>query len=65
MALVSGLGVAEGGTDDPLRLALMVDWLSGMLGGPLDQQKAAQVQLTNKILYMSFQKSKDINRMRQ
>ena len=35
--------MAAGGPCDPLRLALLLDWLSGMLGGPLDQQRAAQV----------------------
>ena len=44
-ALVSGLGVAAGGPCDPLRLALLLDWLSGMLGGPLDQKRAAQVHV--------------------
>ena len=42
MALVSGLGVSETGRDDMMRLSLLVDWLSGMLGGPLDQERASQ-----------------------
>ncbi len=45
MALVSGLGVSETGRDDMMRLSLLVDWLSGMLGGPLDQERASQARL--------------------
>ena len=44
VALVSGLGVSETGRDDMMRLSLLVDWLSGMLGGPLDQERASQAR---------------------
>ena len=42
MALVSGLGVG-GVSGEPLAVALLVDWLTGLLGGPEDQAQAAQV----------------------
>ncbi len=42
MALVSGLSVAQSGRDDAMLLSLLVDWLSGMLGGPPDQRRASQ-----------------------
>jgi len=41
VALLSGLGVGEGG--DPARLALAVDYLAGFLGGAAEQALAAQV----------------------
>jgi hypothetical protein len=42
VALVSGLGVG-GVSGEPLAVALLVDWLTGLLGGPEDQAQAAQV----------------------
>lgn len=30
---------------EPLAVSLLVDWLTGLLGGPEDQAQAAQVQL--------------------
>ena len=42
IALVSGLGVG-GVSGEPLAVALLVDWLTGLLGGPEDQAQAAQV----------------------
>lgn len=44
VALVSGLGVG-GVSGEPLAVSLLVDWLTGLLGGPEDQAQAAQVQL--------------------
>ena len=41
VALLSGLGIGEGG--DPARLALAVDYLGGFLGGATEQAMAAQV----------------------
>ena len=43
MALVSGLGVG-GVSGEPLAVSLLVDWLTGLLGGPEDQAQAAQVR---------------------
>ncbi len=43
VALVSGLGVG-GDAGEPLAVSLLVDWLTGLLGGPEDQAQAAQVQ---------------------
>lgn len=42
MALASGLGVG-GAAGEPLAVALLVDWLTGLLGGPGDQARAAKV----------------------
>ena len=43
VALVSGLGLGlDGG--NPLQLALLVDFLTGLLGGRDDQARAAQVR---------------------
>ena len=43
VALVSGLGLGlDGG--NPLQLALVVDFLTGLLGGRDDQARAAQVR---------------------
>ena len=44
IALVSGLGVG-GVSGEPLAVSLLVDWLTGLLGGPEDQAQAAQVGL--------------------
>lgn len=45
MALASGLGVG-GAAGEPLAVSLLVDWLTGLLGGPEDQAQAAQVCAT-------------------
>ena len=42
VALLSGLGVGEGG--HPARLALAVDYLGGFLGGATEQAMAAQAR---------------------
>ena len=42
VALLSGLGIGEGG--DPARLALAVDYLGGFLGGATEQAMAAQAR---------------------
>lgn len=43
IALASGLGVG-GAAGEPLAVSLLVDWLTGLLGGPTDQAQAAQVR---------------------
>ncbi|KAK9833520.1 hypothetical protein WJX81_000749 [Elliptochloris bilobata] len=44
VALLSGLGIGEGG--DPARLALAVEYLGGFLGGATEQAMSAQVVRT-------------------
>ena len=47
IALVSGLGVG-GDAGEPLAVSLLVDWLTGLLGGPEDQAQAAQVTFASR-----------------
>lgn len=42
VALVSGLGIGSSG-GEPLGVSLLVDWLTGVLGSPEDNERAAQV----------------------
>lgn len=42
VALVSGLGIGSQG-GEPLGVSLLVDWLTGVLGSPQDNERAAQV----------------------
>ena len=49
VALLSGLGIGEGG--DPARLALALDYLGGFLGGATEQAMAAQARAACKSGY--------------
>lgn len=42
VALVSGLGIGNS-SGEPLGVSLLVDWLTGVLGTPEDNESAAQV----------------------
>jgi DNA polymerase delta subunit 2 len=45
VALVSGLGVGDD-MGEQARVALLVDYLAGLLGGPPEQEQVAQVMRT-------------------